>query len=83
MFTSFQVVYEKQPLTLPSYILGMSKLEALDSTLSTREEMLALLRQNLLKAQENMKRFEDAHMTFREFSEGDCVYLKLQPFHQS
>lgn len=73
----------KPPSILPSYILGTSNIEALDLTLSTREEVLTLLCENLQKAQENMKRQADSHRTGIELNERDLVYLKLQPFRQS
>lgn len=59
----FQIVYGKQPLSIPTYILGSSNVEALDYTLSTREEILTLLRQNLLKAQERMNTQADSNIT--------------------
>lgn len=42
--TPFQVVYGKPPPSIPTYILGSTNIEAIDSNLSTREEIFALLR---------------------------------------
>ena len=43
---------------------------------------LQLLKDNLVKAQERMKKLADQHRTEREFVEGDMVYLRLQPYRQ-
>lgn len=80
-FTPFQIRETTTHRT--SYILGTTKIETLDSTLSTREEFFTLQRENSQRAQENMKRQADSHGTDLEFNEGDCVYLMLQPFCQT
>jgi Chromo (CHRromatin Organisation MOdifier) domain len=41
-----------------------------------------VLKQQLTKAQERMKRFADRKRTERKFQLGDWVYLKLQPYKQ-
>ena len=43
---------------------------------------MSLLKQNLLQARERMKVQADKHRVERSFSEGDWVYLRLQPFRQ-
>ena len=43
---------------------------------------MSLLKQNLLQAQERMKVQADEHRVERSFSEGDWVYLRLQPYRQ-
>lgn len=78
----FQVVYGKPSLSLPIYILGTSNIEAIDTSLFTRGEVLAILQQNLQKSQQNMKKQADHHKTNYEFQIGDWVYFKLQPFRQ-
>ena len=50
--TSFKVVYGRQPPRLLSYYLGSSKIEAVDQLLLSRDEVIASLRNNLLKAQQ-------------------------------
>jgi ribosomal protein L21E len=42
--------------------------------------MLAQLKQNLLQAQARMKKFADLHRTERQFTVGDMVYLKMEPY---
>ncbi|XP_071933939.1 uncharacterized protein [Coffea arabica] len=42
-----------------------------------------MLRQNLKQAQERMKKYADEKRSEREFSAGDWVHLRLQPYRQS
>jgi ribosomal protein L21E len=55
----------------------------LQSWLSGRALMQDLIRQHLFRAQERMKRQADKGRSEREFSVGDKVFLKLQPYVQS
>ena len=48
-----------------------------------RAEHLELLKQHLLQAQNRMKMQADKHRLDKEFSVGDQVLLKLQPYTQS
>ena len=48
-----------------------------------RNEVKHLLRENLLKAQERMKWYADRKRVDRQFTVGDEVFLKLQPYRQS
>ena len=56
--------------------------EAVDNHLQSRQQVMSLLKQNLLLAQERMKVQVDKHRLERSFSEGDWVYLRLQPYKQ-
>ncbi|WVZ00696.1 hypothetical protein V8G54_026765 [Vigna mungo] len=80
--TPFEVVYGKSPSSLPSYIEGTSSNAGCDVVLSSREEILSLLRRNLLKAQSRMKKQADSKRREVVFEEGTWVYLKLQPYKQ-
>jgi hypothetical protein len=79
----FQVVYGKPPPSLPQYIHGSSSLEALDSDLTTRDEILTSLRRKLEKAQETMKKYADNKRIAHTFGEGDLVLVKLRPYRQT
>lgn len=48
-----------------------------------RQQTQQLLQDNLNKAQERMKLYDDKRKTEREFQVGDMVFLKLQPYRQS
>jgi hypothetical protein len=50
--------------------------------LTNRHHTFIQLKNNLLKAQERMKKFADQKRTEQTFSIGDWVYLKLQPYRQ-
>jgi hypothetical protein len=48
--------------------------------LEQKEEILQQLKENLLHAQQRMKKYTDLKRTERQFSLGDMVYIKLQPY---
>ena len=48
----------------------------------SRLQVIALIKENLTKAQNRMKVFADKHRSERVFQEGDWVFLKLQPYRQ-
>jgi hypothetical protein len=55
----------------------------LQAWLSGRAHMQDLICQHLLRAQDYMKRQADKGRSKRDFSVGDKVFLKLQPYIQS
>ncbi len=71
------------PPRLLSYIPGTTRVEAVDEVLRNREQILALLKQNIQFAQQRMKKYADIRRTKREFELGQMVYLRLQPYRQS
>jgi hypothetical protein len=81
--TPFQVTYGKTPPSVPAYLAGSSSIEACDSVLTSRDEILALLRKNLQKAQAAMKLSADKHRKDASFEIGAWVYVKLQPYRQT
>lgn len=80
--TPFEALYSYSPIQLMDYILGTTKVDNMDVHLNTKQQLFALLKYNLLVAQERMKLYVDKHRTEREFAMGDWVYLKLQPYKQ-
>jgi translation initiation factor IF-1 len=56
--------------------------EAVDQYLTQREDMFKLIRSNLLQAQNRMTQQANKKRSEMMFSEGDLVYLKLQPYRQ-
>jgi hypothetical protein len=80
--TPFEIVYGKKPPSLPQYISGTTQLEALDTILTDREDILQLLKNKLLKAQAAMKKYADKDRIPHPFKVGDYVYVKLRPHRQ-
>ncbi|GAU25103.1 hypothetical protein TSUD_257970 [Trifolium subterraneum] len=72
--TPFQALYGGAPLSLNSYVAGTLEIESLDESLHRRTETLQLLKNNLTRARSKRRD--------KEFSEGQWVYLKLQPYRQ-
>lgn len=80
--TPFQVTFGKPPPNIPYYLTGSSIVEAVDSLLSSREDMMAFLKAKLLKAQQQMKKAADEHRRDVSYKVGDWVYVKLRPYRQ-
>jgi ribosomal protein L21E len=55
----------------------------LDDWLSEHANINELIRQQLVQAQVRMKKQADKHRSEHEFTVGDMVYMKLQPYAQS
>uniref|UniRef100_A0A803QDN9 Uncharacterized protein n=1 Tax=Cannabis sativa TaxID=3483 RepID=A0A803QDN9_CANSA len=53
-----------------------------EEVLTDRDAILALLKQNLLRAQRQMKSQADRKRRDVHFAVGDLVYVKLRPYHQ-
>lgn len=81
--TPFEVLYgTPAPIHRP-YLLGLSKVEAVDRSLQQRDQTIDILKQNLCKAQNRMRQLADRRRSERVFEIGDWVYVKLQPYKQS
>jgi hypothetical protein len=81
--TPFEVVYGQKPPSILSYLLGTSKFQAFDQTLTVREDILCTLKENLVMAQNHMKKQADQGHSERQFAEGDQVFLWLQPYKKT
>jgi hypothetical protein len=81
--TPFEVVYGQKPPSVLSYLPGTSKVQAVDQTLTVREDILHTLKENLVMAQNCMKQQADQVRSERQFSEGDQVFLRLQPYKKT
>ena len=81
--TLFEVVYGIKPPSLLSYTPGVTKVQAVDDTLKSRDEILKLLRQNLQLSQDRTKFHVDKNHNKQEFAVGDWGFLRLQPYHHS
>ena len=81
--TPYEIVFgQPPPLHLP-YLPGESSSSVIYRCLQKREEVIIMLKFHLLRAQNRMKQYADAHRSPREFKIGNFVYLKLQPYRQN
>ena len=78
--TPFEALYGFQSPKLLDYIPGITKAVVVDEYLLNRQQVLNLLRSNLIVAQDRMKLQVDKHRQERYFEEGDQFFLRLQPF---
>ena len=80
--TPIEITFGRKPPTYPHYIAGTSNTEVVDSMLSQREAVFAMLRRKLLKAQSRMMANANCHRRDQEFQVGDWVLVKLRPQRQ-
>ena len=78
----FYAVYGREPNDMCIYMKGDTNLVELEDLLLEREAILANLFTHLYHAQTKMKEQADLHRKEVEFSEGDMVFLKVQPYKQ-
>lgn len=80
--TPYEVVYgQAPPIHLP-FLPGKATNPDVERTISKREAVIHLLKFHLLRAQKRMSQQANKHRSDRNFSPGDYVYLKLQPYRQ-
>lgn len=78
----FEVMYgQPPPLHLP-YLPQNSRVDAIDRSITAREEMLRMLNMNLQRAVNQMKQQADKGHTEKSFEVGDWVLFKLQSYRQ-
>ncbi|KAA0031735.1 ty3-gypsy retrotransposon protein [Cucumis melo var. makuwa] len=81
--TPYAVVYGQPPPPICSYgQVSTTPNDSVEYQLQNKDETLAVLKQHLQQAQEQMKKFFDVHRREVVFDIGDWVYLKLQPYRQ-
>lgn len=69
--TPYEVVYDQQPSSVVSYLLGTSKLPVVDSLLHNHDATLFIIKENLVMAQNRMKQQTNQHCSECSFLEGD------------
>lgn len=77
------MVYGRSPPIVIPYVPGTTQVAAVDAYLRDCTSILRDLKRNLQVAQEHMKIQSDKHIREVEFTIGDFVYLKLQPYRQT
>nr|KYP71832.1 Transposon Ty3-I Gag-Pol polyprotein [Cajanus cajan] len=80
--TPFKAVYGRDPPTLPKYVKDDTEPPSLHEMLLHRDQTILCLKQNLMKAQNLMKKYADQKRVHVEFQVGDLVFVKLQPYRQ-
>ncbi|KAJ7942659.1 Ty3/gypsy retrotransposon protein [Quillaja saponaria] len=78
----YQAVFGQEPPSHIPYTKGDSENDAVDRSLSAKEGVIQLLKENIKKAQNRMKMQADRHRTERAYEVGNWVYLKLQSYKQ-
>lgn len=79
----FQALYGYPPPPIPLGHPPKSQIEAVDTLLRDRHRRAATqLKFNLIRAQERMKKYADLNRTANFNTQGDWVYIKLQPYRQ-
>lgn len=79
----FKVLYGNEPRYFGIEAADTCPVDDLQVWLEERQNMSELLRQHLNYAKQKMKKQTDQRRTAREFSVGEQVFLKLQPYVQS
>lgn len=79
----FEVLYGHSPRVFGIAAGDACQTMNLEDWLQQRELMTNLVKLHLARAQERMKRQADQNRSERQFSVGDMVFLKLQPYIQS
>ncbi|OIT35255.1 putative mitochondrial protein, partial [Nicotiana attenuata] len=78
--TPFEVVYGRPPPTVSRYVKDNLTNPAVAASLRQRDEVLAILKANLIQAQERMKVYVDKGRREVVFEVGDWVYVRLRPY---
>eukprot|EP00253_Pinus_taeda_P036062 PITA_36062 len=71
-----------QPPSITSYLRENSKVQAVEHHIEHQQQVLQLLKDNLVLAQNRMKQQADQHRSERSFDVGDWVFPRLQPYKQ-
>ncbi|KAL1218617.1 hypothetical protein V5N11_018384 [Cardamine amara subsp. amara] len=80
--TPFEVLFGQSPPTHLPYLPGERSSAVIDRSMQQWENIINMLKFHLTRAQNRMKQISDAKRSFCEFSIGNYVYLKLQPYRQ-
>lgn len=73
-------LYGYQPPSITSYLRENSKVQVVEHHIEHQQEVLQLLKDNLMLAHNRMKQQVDQHCSEISFNIGDWVFLQLQPY---
>ena len=75
--TPFEALYRYPPSKVLDYVLGTTRMVAVNSFLKDRQQLLSLLKHNLTAAQERMRWYADKKRVNRSFAVGDWVRARM------
>jgi hypothetical protein len=79
----FDAVYAQNPPSILSYLIDVSKVQEVDITLTIRAVILHNIKENLVMAQNCMKKQVDQCCLECQIAKGDHVFLHLQPYKKT
>jgi hypothetical protein len=79
----FEVLYGRKPRHFATQLESLPGKTDVEGWLKERADMIPLIKQHLERAQRRMQCQADKNRSEREFSVGDRVYLRLQPYVQT
>ena len=80
--TPFMALYGYHPSSITSSLRENSRVQAVEDHIEHQQEVLQLLKDNLILVQNRMKQYANQHHSERSFDVGDWVFLRLQPYKQ-
>lgn len=80
--TPFEVIYGREPPKLLIYISGTARVAQVEHELLERDKVLKDVWGHISRAQGRIKQIYDSKHQEWEFTIGDWVFLKLQPYKQ-
>jgi hypothetical protein len=75
-------IYGDHPPSITSLLKKTANVQVVEDHIGYQQEVLKLLKDNLVMAQNRMKQQVDQHLSERDFKVGDWEILKLQPYKQ-
>ena len=78
----FLELYRYHPPSITSPLKRNTKIQVVEDHIENQQEVLKMLKDNLVMAQNRMKQQENQHRSEGEFEVGQCIFLRLQPYKQ-
>ena len=76
----FMALYGYHPPSITSPLKGHSKVQEMDDHLQHQQEVLQILKDNLVTSKNRIRRQEDQHRSEKSFR--DQIFLRTQPYKQ-
>jgi hypothetical protein len=78
--TPFMALYGYHPPSITSSLKEKSKVQVVEDHIDHQQQVLQLLKDNLIMAQNHMKHQAYQHRSEIRFEVGDWVFLRIQPY---